>query len=102
VPHVERRRSTRVPVTDHPDLPSGIIDVGLGGLSVALPFVLPEDSVHDVGLKLSNGGDVVLRVREAHRRREAREDGGEVFVTGLEFLADLTGESTGTALEVNR
>jgi hypothetical protein len=81
-------------------LPPGIVDVGLGGLSVALPFVLPRGSVHDVGLTLSNGADVVLRVRVAHRRRESRPDGEEVFVTGFEFLADLTGQPAPTAFHV--
>jgi hypothetical protein len=76
------------------------VDVGLGGLSVALPFVLRTGSVHDVGLKLSDGADVVLRVRVAHRRRETRPGGADVFVTGFEFMADLTGQRAQTAFRV--
>ena len=98
--NLERRRSPRVAVVNHPDLPAGIVDVGLGGLSVALPVVLTYGSVHDVGLTLSNGADVILRVRVAHRRRERRPGGLEVFVTGLQFLADVTGQASPTALRV--
>ena len=100
VSNPERRRSPRVAVQNHPALPSGIVDVGLGGLSVALPFVLPKGSVHAVGLQLSNGDDVVIRVRVRHRRRESRPGGADVFVTGLEFLADLTGQPTPAAFRV--
>ena len=67
---------------------------------MALPFVLLKNSVHDVGLQLSNGSDVVLRVRVAHRRRESRPGGPDVFVTGLEFLADVTGEPALTTFRV--
>jgi hypothetical protein len=100
VSNPERRRSPRVSVANHPDLPAGLVDVSLGGLSVALPYVLPHGSVHDVGLKLSNGDDVVLRVRVAHRRREPRPDGLDVFVTGFEFLADVTGQASLNALRI--
>lgn len=98
--NMERRRSPRVPVANHPDLPAGLVDVGLGGLSIALPYLLPKDSVQDVGLKLANGDDVVLRVRVAHRRREPRLGGQDVFVTGLEFLADVTGQASLSAVRV--
>lgn len=91
---VERRRSPRVTVADHPELPAGIVDVGLGGLSVALPYGLAMGSVHDIGLTLTSGADIVLRVRVAHRRRESRPDGPDVFVTGLEFLADVTDQAS--------
>jgi hypothetical protein len=100
VPHVERRRSPRVAVANHPDLPSGIVDVSLGGLSVSLPYVLPRDSVHDVGLTLSNGAEVVLRVRVAHRRRVPRPGELDIFVTGLEFLADVSDQSSSTTLRI--
>jgi hypothetical protein len=76
------------------------VDVGLGGLSVALPFLLRTGSVHDVGLKFPNGDDVVLRVRVAHRRREKRAGGADVFVTGFEFMADLTGQPALSAFRV--
>lgn len=88
--NVERRRSPRVTVGNHPDLPAGLVDVSLGGLSVALPYVLPCGSIHDVGLTLSSGEAIVLRVRVAHRRREPRPNGLDVFVTGFEFLADVS------------
>lgn len=100
VSHPERRRSPRVSVRNHPTLPAGIVDVGLGGLSVALPFVLPMGSVHDVGVKVSEGPDVVLRVRVAHRRRESRPGATDVFVTGLEFLADVTDQPALTSFRV--
>jgi hypothetical protein len=100
VSNLERRRSPRVAVANHPELPAGIVDVGLGGLSVALPFVLKHGTVHDVGLTLSNGADVILRVRVAHRRREARPGGFDVFVTGFEFLADVTGQASPTAVRI--
>jgi hypothetical protein len=89
-----------VAVANHPDLPAGLVDVGLGGLSVVLPFVLPNDSVQDVGLTLSNGADVVLRVRVAHRRREPGPGGLDVYVTGFEFLADVTGQASLGAVRV--
>ena len=97
--NLERRRSPRVAVANHPDLPAGLVDVGLGGLSVALPYVLPKDTVHDVGLTLANG-EIVLRLRVAHRRRETRPGGLDVFVTGFEFLADVTGDASLTAVRV--
>jgi len=100
VSNLERRRSPRVAVANHPDLPAGLVDVGLGGLSVALPYVLPNGTVHDVGLTLANGAEVILRVRVAHRRREPRPGGLDVFVTGLEFLADVTGDASLTAVRV--
>mgnify|MGYP003579823389 CR=1 FL=1 len=92
----ERRRSPRVAALNNPALPSDIVDVGLGGLSVALPFVLRTGSVHDIGLTLPNG-DVVLRVRVAHRRREMRPGRADVYVTGFEFLADVTDQPSLTA-----
>ena len=96
----ERRRSPRVAVGHDQGLPSGIVDIGLGGLSIALPFLLPHDSVHDIGLGLSNGKDVVLRLRVAHQRRELRADGPDVFVTGFEFLGDVTGQPALTAVRL--
>jgi hypothetical protein len=62
--------------------------------------LLPKDSVHDVRLTLSNGADVFLRLRVAHRRREPRPDGLDVFVTGFEFLADVTGQASLGAVRV--
>ena len=100
MPNPERRRSLRVTASNHPTLPAAIVDVSLGGLSIALPFILPRESVHDVGLTLLNGDDCVLRVRVAHRHREPRPDGLDVFVTGFEFLADVTGQASGSALRV--
>jgi PilZ domain len=94
VPNVERRRSPRIAVRNHPDLPAGIVDISLGGFSVALRYVLPKESVHDVGLSLSNGAEVVLRVRVAHRRRVVRPGELDVFLTGFEFLADVSDMST--------
>jgi hypothetical protein len=69
-------------------------------LSLALPFVLARGTVHDIELRLSDGADVVLRVRVAHRRRESRPDGADVFITGLEFLADVTGQRALTPFRV--
>ena len=100
VPNVERRRSPRVVVRNHPDLPAGIVDISLGGLSVALPHLLPKDSVHDVGLRLSNGEDIVLRVRVAHHHRLTRPGQLDVFVTGFEFLADVSDMSSANALRI--
>jgi hypothetical protein len=90
---MERRRSPRVTAGDHPDLPPGVIDVGLGGLSIELESPLAPGTVHDVGLALRNGPEIVLRVRVAYSRREP-VNGREVFVTGLAFLADVTHQSS--------
>ena len=98
--NLERRRSPRVRVGNHPELPTGIVDVGLGGLSIALPYVLPKDSVQDIGLTLPSGDDVVLRVRVAHRHRERRPGGLDVFVTGFEFLADVTDQASLRTLRI--
>ena len=98
--NAERRRSPRVVVRNHPDLPAGVVDISLGGLSVALPYLLAKDSVQDIGLTLSNGDDVVLRVRVAHRHRVARPGELDVYVTGLEFLADVSDLSSTRALRI--
>jgi hypothetical protein len=95
----ERRRSPRVAVSNHPAVPHAVVDVSLGGLSVALPYILPKGSVQDVELTIGDA-DVVLRVRVAHRRRETGPNGLEVFVTGLEFLADVTGQASRGAVRV--
>jgi hypothetical protein len=95
---MERRRSPRIAVSNHPMLPPGIVDVSLGGLSLALPGVLSQGTVHDVGVTLGNGTEVTVRVRVAYSRRESQPAGGHVFVTGCEFLADVTNESCGRTL----
>ena len=91
---LDRRRSPRVAAANHPELPRGIVDVGLGGLSVKFREPLAPDSVHDVSVTLGSGSEIVFRVRVAYSRRESRPDGGPVFVTGLAFLADVTDQAS--------
>jgi hypothetical protein len=86
---LERRRSPRVSAEDYPGLPKGLVDVSLGGFSIALPVRLPQGSVHDVGLRSANGLDVAVRVRVAYSRPDTQPD-GEIFVTGFAFVADVT------------
>ena len=90
---MERRRSPRVTASDHPDLPPGLIDIGLGGLSIEVASPLAPGTVHDIGLALRNGPEVVLRMRVAYSRCTP-VDGRDVFVTGLAFLADVTHQSS--------
>lgn len=86
----DRRRSPRVAVTDHRDLPAALRDVSLGGFSLALPEHLGIGTVHDFELKVGARSRIVLRGRVTHAEAEPRPNGRTVYVTGLEFLADLT------------
>jgi hypothetical protein len=87
---LERRRSPRVSVEAHRGLPKGLVDVSLGGFAIALPLRLPHGSVHDVGLSFGNGRNVALRVRVAYSRQEEATQRPDIFVTGFEFVADVT------------
>jgi hypothetical protein len=87
---LERRRSPRVTVRNHPGVPKDILDVSLGGFSIALPQNLSPGSVHDIGLRLGAGRDVALRVRVAYTRPIRIVGGRQLFVTGFAFLADVT------------
>ena len=87
---LERRRSPRVAVRDHPGLPKDILDVSLGGFSLALTKHLPAGSVHDIGLTLKTGQNIAVRARVAHTRRIRIVGGHEMFVTGFAFVADVT------------
>ncbi|HUF46544.1 MAG TPA: PilZ domain-containing protein [Vicinamibacterales bacterium] len=87
---VDRRRSPRVPVADHQFLPAIVRDVSLGGLSIELPEPLPQGSIHDFDLRVGDRSRVVLRARVAHTTTELRATGPDVFVTGLEFIEDVT------------
>ena len=86
----DRRRSPRVPVTNRRDLPAGLRDVGLGGFSLELAEMLPIGTVRDFELKTGRRQRLSLRARVAHAVPERKADGQLVFVTGLEFLADVT------------
>ena len=89
----DRRRSVRVPVLNHRSLPAALRDVGLGGFSLELPEPLPIDSIHDFDLKIGTGSRVVLRARVAYSLPEHLADGRDVYVTGVEFVDDMTSEA---------
>ncbi len=89
----DRRRSPRVPVNDHRDLPAALRDVSLGGFSLELPEALGLGTVHNFDLKTGRRTRIVVRARVAHAAPETKPNGRRVFVTGLEFLADMTPES---------
>jgi hypothetical protein len=97
---VERRRSPRVATVNHPNFPPTVLDVGLGGLSVELPRKLPAGAVRDIGLRIGADSEMVLRMRVAYARRERRATGKHVFVTGLEFLADVTDQASSVELRL--
>lgn len=88
----KRRRSPRVPVNNHPDLSAALRDVGLGGFALELPEQLGIGTVHDFDLRMGSASHLVVRARVAHTEPEAKADGRTVYVTGLEFLTDLTPE----------
>jgi hypothetical protein len=96
---IERRRSPRVPVMNHRGVPASVCDVSLGGLAIELYEDVAVDSVQDFGLTLGDR-DVVLRCRVVHIRRESRADRDDVFVAGVEFLADVSGEAALRPLQV--
>jgi len=87
----DRRRSPRVAVTDHQHLPAALRDVSLGGFSLELPEALGIGTVHDFELRVGPQSRIVLRGRVAHIEPESRGP-RTVWVTGLQFLADLTRE----------
>jgi hypothetical protein len=97
---VERRRSVRVQVTSDRLLPSGLRDISIGGLSIALSQAVAVDTVRDFSFTLGNGEAVVLRGRVAHTHPELQTDGRPVYVTGVEFLADVTDHDTTEPLEL--
>lgn len=86
----DRRHSVRVPVAGHRDLPAALRDVSLRGFSLALPESLPIGSVHDFDLSVGRGTRLVLRARVVHRAPEPQSDGRAAFITGLQFIADMT------------
>ena len=88
---VDRRRFRRVPVTDNPRLPPNMLDISLGGFSIELSDPLASDTVQEVRLASADGEVLVLQARVAYARQETRDDGRSVYITGLQFLADLTG-----------
>jgi hypothetical protein len=87
---IDRRRSPRVPVASHQFLPAVIRDVSLGGFAIELGEELPEGSIHDFDLRVGDATRVILRARVAHTTPEFRATGPDVFVTGLEFIEDVT------------
>jgi hypothetical protein len=88
-----------VPVANHRGLPAAIRDIGLGGLSMELAEEVAVDSVHDFGFTLGNGTEIVLRARVAHTR-EVQSYGRLVFVTGVQFLADVSGQASARPLQL--
>ncbi len=86
----DRRFSVRVPVAGHRELPAALRDVSLGGFSLALGEPLPLGSVHDFDLTVGRGMRIVLRARVVHQEPERQSDGSAAFVTGLQFIADMT------------
>ena len=88
--NTDRRRSPRVPVDRRRDLPSGLRDVSLGGFSLELDEMLPIGTVRDFELKAGRRSRMALRARVRHATPERTASGRQVFVTGLEFLADVT------------
>jgi hypothetical protein len=91
--NLDRRRSPRVAVEDHRHLPAALRDVSLGGFSLELPEELGMGTVHDFDLKTGPRRRIVVRARVAHSAPATKPSGRTVFVTGLEFLADMTPES---------
>jgi hypothetical protein len=90
----ERRRSPRVPVRGHQQLPRALRDVSLGGFSLETTTVLPRNSVQDFRLRYPDGSSLVLRARVVHSRREARPRGGHVCITGVAFLGEVAARET--------
>ena len=97
---VERRRSVRVRVSCDRLLPSGLRDISIGGLSIALSQHLTVDAVRDFSFTLGDGEPVVLRGRVAHSHPERHADGRLLYVTGVEFMADVTNEDINEPLEL--
>ena len=97
---VERRRSVRIGVYSDQHLPSGLRDISIGGLSIALSQAVAVDAVRDFAFTLGNGESVVLRGRVAHTRPEPQPDGRLLHVTGVEFLADVSDHDTIEPLEL--
>jgi len=97
---IERRRSVRVPAMSERVLPSGLRNISLGGLSIALTQHVAVGTVRDFSFTLGDGDAVVLRGRVAHTYPERHPDGRLLYVTGVEFIADVTKEGTTEALEL--
>ena len=85
----DRRRSPRVAVAGRRDLPAGLRDVSLGGFSLELREMLPIGTVKDFDLK-ARRSKLVFRARVTHSTPERKPGGRGVFLTGLEFLEDVT------------
>ena len=85
----DRRRALRVSATHRRDLPAGLRDVSLGGFSLELPELLPIGTVRDFDLR-TRRSKLVLRSRVAHSTPVHKRNGRDVFVTGLQFVADVT------------
>jgi len=90
VERLERRRSPRVPATNPARLPIGLRDVSLSGFAIETKKLLPINSVQEFRLAYPDGRSVILRARVAYSRRESGSQGSPIYVTGAEFLADVT------------
>jgi hypothetical protein len=87
---IDRRRFPRIRVAHDSRLPSNMLDISLGGFSMELADCLPSNTVQELHLAVADGEVMVLQARVAHARQETREDGRSMYITGLQFLADVT------------
>ena len=76
-------------VTQRRHLPVGLRDVSLGGFSLELREMLPIGTVREFDLKVRRSR-VVVRARVTHATPERTVAGRRVFVTGLQFISDVT------------
>lgn len=90
---LERRHSPRVAVGQHDHLPPSLRDVSLGGFCLELPEALPAESVHEFNLSVDPRQPVVVRARVVHSRRIGVAKGQARYLTGLAFIAEVSGRA---------
>lgn len=93
-----RRRVERIDIQSRRDLLIRVRELSVTGCSVETDAPLAANAVHNLSLEIGDGSILLVRAWVVHTRRETREDGNAVYITGLEFadhdtaiLADLEG-----------
>lgn len=80
-----RRRVERIDIQSRRDLLIRVRELSVTGCSVETDVPLAANAVHNLSLEIGDGSVLMVRAWVAHTRREERQDGNHVYITGLEF-----------------
>ncbi|HXT69786.1 MAG TPA: PilZ domain-containing protein [Vicinamibacterales bacterium] len=104
----ERRRAPRVDLVGQlqgelvsVDLPIRVREISLGGMSIETTEAFAVDTRHSFVLTLGDGAGVFVLGRVAYSRK-LDQDGGAIFVTGIQFLDEDAGDAGGDVEDIVR